>query len=648
MTDIINATVAGLRGPAAIVTPDFQALHDQTVAAEAGAQTAQAGAVAALQSLYAPSQVIGRTTTSPIDGSVASNVSYVLDSPVAVAGLLTQLTIFPHSVGTVQIARYTRSGSSAPYTFTRQALSNVFTVTSAMVSAGVAINITASDLGTFQVNAGDYIAVYANGVLTFTTTTTDLIAWYSLAAGLPASASASTSATARLEVAYQISTQNVTGSALASLQASASANAIAVANLSGPTTQVIGRLPNWTIQAGNAVGGSLYTPAVPVFAPGSLFVEFWALNTNPVKLTRQVISGSTSTVVSSYSYTPVVGYNSFTLTQAQFPFNAGDYLGMSGSGTLGYLGSNPSAGIPSDIPYYSVANATNGGAIGASSTANNFMFRLTITPTANQQVVNYANFASVKASAQPLSGKKIGFMGDSLTASFNQLWQSALAARTGATLWRQDARGGRAFSAQLEAFGCPSPLANLSSIGSYAGANPASGNLNSVSGNPVSQYNRYYQVPADGTTLAQWLADLDLLIIWLGTNDANALTNPSTGTDYVNGIGTLTDAYTAKTFHGAMNWVLDAVLTAKPSQRIMGVDLYQSATGSAANIAAVQAGLKANYEARSIPLLEASKKWGINSRSSGTLLRADGIHLTDDSFTRIAGPSIAEFARQLL
>jgi len=130
----------------------------------------------------AGTQTIGRFI-NPVDGTAASNNSYAWNDPVGASGRLSQFIIYAHAGGTLQLARYVKSGS----TLTRVGLSSVVTIGSAGLKT-----LTAADYGTFSVNAGDYLAVYCNGVLAFNEATADGGGWFNFASGLPASGTAGT------------------------------------------------------------------------------------------------------------------------------------------------------------------------------------------------------------------------------------------------------------------------------------------------------------------------------------------------------------------------------------------------------------------------------------------------------------------------
>lgn len=634
----------GPLGIFAAASAKAQILRDETENLKNEAEVARDGAAASMVSLYSvtSTQTIGRPA-NPITGTAATNNSYGWNNPVTTSGNLTQVSIFAMATGTLQVARYTKSGTE----LSRVAISAAVSI----ASVGLKI-LTPADFGVFPVVAGEYLVIYCNGVLAFTTAAADGAGWFNFAPSLPSSGTATgLTPSLRLEASFTVSvvTQTVTAVTFAAVQDIVAANSASIDNneaalalLNAPATQTIGRPSGALLTGPSAVGGAGYISADPVASAGVLnALDYFAYATGTVTISAFTLSGGVFTRTRFATYTAAsAGVKNLTPADfGAFPVMAGEYVGMSGNGLIGYT--NQSA----DVGYYFAAGPT-GGAAGSLQTGVRFQYRFSVL--GSEQVVTAAAFEALQAggSGNHLRGKKFGVLGDSLSGTYNQLWQDAFVARTGAVLWRQDARGGRTFSAALEAYGASAPLATLEALGTYSNSAPLTGAL--TSSGTIGQKNIYGQVPADGTTLAQWLADLDFLILWLGTNDAAAISagNVPTyaGATVAARVGALTDGYTANTLHGAMNFLLDALLTAKPNLRIIAVNLYRNSLAPVATQEAVADAILANFESRAIPMLNARKTWGINALSAATLLRVDGVHLTDDSFTRLAGPTIAQFA----
>lgn len=229
------------------------------------------------------------------------------------------------------------------------------------------------------------------------------------------------------------------------------------------------------------------------------------------------------------------------------------------------------------------------------------------------------------ASASPLNGKRIGVWGDSYSAedAYHSVWQNELISRTGAVGCRQDARGGRTWAQALEGYGAPSPLA---SIGQLTGYNP-----NYVPAGltiTLGDINTTWDVPEAGATLEEVLAPLDVLIVYLGTNDVAVF-----GTN----IGQPSDSYTAGTFWAAARFVMDAFTTAAPRLPIVLVGpcfLTEGAWGDPERQTAITSATQAVGSRYGAPVLNGRDRFGINSINAAQNLR-DGLHPTDAKFRHI-------------
>ncbi len=258
------------------------------------------------------------------------------------------------------------------------------------------------------------------------------------------------------------------------------------------------------------------------------------------------------------------------------------------------------------------------------------------------------------------------FWGDSISSIFGNKWQNAFIARTGAVYYGQDARPGRAWGSMLEGYGAYCPLASLGSLGAF-NANTDTNHTPQCSfptGGVIGNYGTY-TVPVTGQTLAQTLANVDLLVIVLGTNDASTSFGP---------IGNITDGYTAGTEYASMNFALDAVYTAKPTIKVVIVTPYffgngaditganatasdgsgstlvytQGTTNSLAAAAKIQALVNAEIavgNARGIPVLNMLSNGNINALNIGKQTR-DSIHPTDLYMNTVMGPLAAQFSIQ--
>lgn len=214
-----------------------------------------------------------------------------------------------------------------------------------------------------------------------------------------------------------------------------------------------------------------------------------------------------------------------------------------------------------------------------------------------------------------LQGKHFSVQGDSISSV--NVWQSIVTTRTGMKQVSQDARAGRGFFNALECWGNPP-----------AGGAPGPFNAAYVLGNPETCGSVMVGIP-NGTTFAQSLANVDIEIIQLGTNDQNVP------------IGSLGDATTAGTFYGNMRWVVEAYLNAKPSLRVVLVTLqYNSYQPPSVTQQYVNA--MVNYgNSIGVPVINMFTRGGVNAISASALT-LDGTHPSSFGFTNNYGPVIAQ------
>jgi lysophospholipase L1-like esterase len=218
-----------------------------------------------------------------------------------------------------------------------------------------------------------------------------------------------------------------------------------------------------------------------------------------------------------------------------------------------------------------------------------------------------------------LAGRHLGVQGDSISAIFQNSWQNVVLNRTGMTLTSQDARLGRTLPEAFECYGVATPGATL---GVYHIANAASGYCNNYDGT------------SEGKTLAQNLANVDVLIVELGTNDVYETQ------------GALGDPVTAGTFYGNLRWVCETYLTAKPSIRLVLVTTQYSIKSSPDWVKLYADDEEAYGKSMGIPVINMFNLGGVNQFTSATLLR-DGLHPSDFGFANFYGPVIAEQLRGL-
>ena len=232
--------------------------------------------------------------------------------------------------------------------------------------------------------------------------------------------------------------------------------------------------------------------------------------------------------------------------------------------------------------------------------------------------------ANANGAGQPL---RIGVLGDSISAAFNQAWQNVVVARTGARLVYQDARSGRSFDSALECYGAPVAGGSVGTF-DHTINNPAFGAVCSAPGDTGN---------ADGNTLAQNLANVDLMILFLGTNDVGLVSQKQ--------LGTINDAPGSGTFYAHMKWVVTQLLTAKPSMRLVMVTDQFNAQGSAADDKTIADAEVAYGQTMGIPVLNLFDNGGNNALTSAVYTR-DGVHPSDWAFVHVLGPAIANFIMQ--
>jgi len=123
-------------------------------------------------------------------------------------------------------------------------------------------------------------------------------------------------------------------------------------------------------------------------------------------------------------------------------------------------------------------------------------------------------------------------------------WQQALAATLGMTWTFNDGLAGRGYFNLFTNY----PGLSLSNMNALSTGSSSNGGLN---GGPTTS----------GTTLAQDLANVDVLLLWNGDNDYGAKALGSPG-----------DAAAANTNYGDLDNALSIIFTAKPAIRVMLID----------------------------------------------------------------------------
>lgn len=216
-----------------------------------------------------------------------------------------------------------------------------------------------------------------------------------------------------------------------------------------------------------------------------------------------------------------------------------------------------------------------------------------------------------------LTGKRFFVLGDSISSKSmaNKEWQKVVANRTGLVPTFNDAISGRHL---YEAFSCYGVSHPGDQLGTYSTA---------ISG-CTSDGGK------DGATLAGNLADSDLAIVVLGTNDGH---EP---------IGQLGDVPTSGTSEGTLRWIAETLETANPKIRVVIVT-PQFNTNAPAPAFRLLADAEAEYAGSAgIPVVNMYRLGGVNSINLSTMT-GDGVHPSLWAFDNVYGPVIAQYLLQI-
>jgi lysophospholipase L1-like esterase len=197
----------------------------------------------------------------------------------------------------------------------------------------------------------------------------------------------------------------------------------------------------------------------------------------------------------------------------------------------------------------------------------------------------------------------------------NKEWQKVVANRTGLVPSFNDAISGRHL---YEAFSCYGVSHPGDQLGTYSTA---------ISG-CTSDGGK------DGATLAANLADSDLAIVVLGTNDGR---EP---------IGQLGDEPTSGTSVGTLRWIVETLETANPKIRVVIVT-PEFNTNAPAPAFRLLADAEAEYAGSvGIPVVNMYRLGGVNSINLSTMT-GDGVHPSIWAFDNVYGPVIAQYLLQI-
>lgn len=230
-----------------------------------------------------------------------------------------------------------------------------------------------------------------------------------------------------------------------------------------------------------------------------------------------------------------------------------------------------------------------------------------------------------------LTGLKLGVQGDSISAQFGNAWQNVVASRTGMTLAYQDARRARRFDQAFECWGNPP-------VGGQPGSfNPSYVFPSSNTGEFGDCSDSAFIGITPGSSFAASLANVDMLVIELGTNDQ------------IVPLGQLGDATNARTFYGNMRWVVETYLLAKPTLRVVLVTTqYNGFYTPPAAAGQYAAATEAYGNSVGVPVINMYKLGGVNASTVGVLTNnSDTVHPSPLGFSRFYGPVIAQGLQQI-
>ena len=219
-----------------------------------------------------------------------------------------------------------------------------------------------------------------------------------------------------------------------------------------------------------------------------------------------------------------------------------------------------------------------------------------------------------------LTGKRFFVLGDSISslATANKEWQKVVVTRTGMVPTYTDAVPGRRLPQAFECYGAARPGAAL---GSYSAA---------IQPLCTSDGGK------EGATLTENLADADVAIIELGTNDE---TEP---------VGHYGDEPTGNTSEGTLRWIVETVESAKPTIRVVVItpEFNNRSGATSDNIKALVEAETEYAEGVGVPVINMLRLGGVNATNMRTLL-GDGIHPTKWNYDNIYGPVVAQQLMQI-
>jgi hypothetical protein len=301
---------------------------------------------------------------------------------------------------------------------------------------------------------------------------------------------------------------------------------------------------------------------------------------------------------------------------------------------------------------YSQAPSNCDGAMEATSTAVTFICAdATSSPVAFPRAVT----------AEATTVIRIGVLADSIWASFSQVLQDEILRRVNltpgysATLTYQDARPGRQFQDALECYGGLTGTSPSLALGVYNSTNPLAGSGTTAPIPTCGQFNTV-SAPQSGSSLAQNLADVDVLIVALGTNDMNDGGSPkhqqpgdpnSLLAPVLNQQVSLASEIpvwgSSNTQIGSQAWVLSQLHSANPAMHILMVTtaahVWNPCCDPNALATAAATVQVANFW--SDPVIDFTHTSGSNWLTQGTQTQ-DSVHPSSEAFIHTWAPRITQ------
>lgn len=221
-----------------------------------------------------------------------------------------------------------------------------------------------------------------------------------------------------------------------------------------------------------------------------------------------------------------------------------------------------------------------------------------------------------------LAGKKWMHFGDSISGTMGGVFQAWVQERTGLAMLYQDARGGRRMDQIFEMYqvsGAPvdrgNPSAGLSTGGVLNPAlTQAGGGTPGAGGVQLNQGGSWI---AAGSTLAQTLVNVDVVTVLLGTNDGGL--TPT--------VGSLASAAADGSYYGWLKWVYEAMITAKPSLKIVPIIPPWAGVGAMNGSIAPDA-MRTYFNAIGLEFVDLQRESGISAltEATSTFLQNDKVH----------------------